>query len=171
MWPGSASCWFSGVEAGHFSCGLFYSFKCFALNTYPYLYPSILLVCIFLGALSKRNSHNNLNLFYLILSILGILGLFLEIRTCMRYNEKVQEKGTMLNSYPRTPNFSKFRAFRMLHPPKRHVVLKGFNRERSVLFIKKGIACGYCMQLVLCVETYPLFHCLHDFCKIWMKQE
>ena len=34
----------------------------------------------------------------------------------------------------------------MLHPPKQHVVLKVLSENNDILFLKKGIACGYRTQ-------------------------
>ena len=67
-------------------------------------------------------------------------GLFWKIRTYVRYNQKRARKSSkraQLWVFP--PHFSKFRAFRILHPPKRHVFLEFLVEKKVFRFAKRAL--------------------------------
>ena len=80
-------------------------------------------------------------------SILQHSGLILENKGCVRYNQKeAMNCSKRAQLWIFTPYFSKFWAFRTLHPPKRHVFLeflvekKAFHSSKRAL--RAGIACN-----------------------------
>ena len=58
----------------------------------------------------------------------------------MRYGEKRTIKLGKMTQF--TPNYLKFKAFRMLHNPKRHVALKVFTENKMFYISKRALRAG-----------------------------
>ena len=73
----------------------------------------------------------------------GVRGLILENRACVRYNQKRARKSSKRTQlWVFTPHFFKFRAFRKLHPPKRHVFLEFLAEKKVFRFAKRALSAG-----------------------------
>ena len=61
----------------------------------------------------------------------------------MRYNQKRARKSSeRIELWIFIPHFSKFRAFRTLQPPKRHVVLEFLAENKAFHFSKRALRAG-----------------------------
>ena len=85
----------------------------------------------------------------------------------MRYKQKGARKSSR-RAHLRifTPHFSKFRAFRMLHPPKRHVCLK-FSVEKKTFYFSKRVLRRGTARSVL-VKISPVV-CLFECERLYFK--
>ena len=85
-------------------------------------------------------------------------GLFQKIRTCMRFNQKRARKSSKrAQLLIFTPHSSKFKAFRTLHPPKRHVFLEFLVKNKAYHFSKRaryaGTSCNKWLKKALVTFT------------------
>ena len=70
-------------------------------------------------------------------------GLFQKIWACVRYNQKRAKKSSKrAQVWVFTPYFCKFRTFRTLHLPKRHVFLEVLVEKKAFCFSKRALCAG-----------------------------
>ena len=61
---------------------------------------------------------------------------------CVRHNQEARKSSKRVQLWIFTPHFSQFRAFRTLHPPKRHVFLEILIENKVFHFSKRALRAG-----------------------------